>query len=274
MSILRDGKKLFKIVSTEIIVCVVAAALIGLGLLFGLIPSSDIIGKIMLTLLTLFIAGLLLLNSISAVKVGNKLGLFAAFMLMLSAVLFFVLIWAGDALGDFMSFFSYFIVIVSMVSIMLDVIVGNYIRLGKRLLAVQIIFYLSLAYIETTLAFAILGNSALINLWQIFVTAIIVVITLYIVLKVKQKNVSDADISKKCNDDEYVTITRTEYENIKALAERNGAGANAETPMIPIIPTGADGTAGINGAAGVAGAAGVVGATETDKNTEDTDKKA
>ena len=220
-------KTLVKSVSTVILVCVIAAAIIGLGLLFGLMKFSDPVANILLSLLTIFIAGLFLLNSINAITAGNKVGIFAAFMIVVSAILFLLLIWVGN-LGEI---FNYIIVIVSMVSILLNLIVGHYIILRKSLLIVQILLYLNFAYVELVLTFVILGSSALIVYWQIFVAAIIIALTLYIVLKVKEKNIAQKDTETKLkeNGEEFVTITKKEYEELKAAAEKlKELTANAE----------------------------------------------
>ena len=219
-----EKKVLVKSVSTVILVCVIAAAIIGLCLLFGVMEAGDTVVNGLLTLLTVFIAGLFLLNSINAITSGNKFGIFAAFMIILSAILFFLLIWVGT-LGEA---FNYVIVIVSMVSILLNLIIGHYIVLRKSLIAVQVFLYLAFAYVELVLAFLILGNSSLIEVWQVFVTAIIVALTLYIVLKVKEKNIAQHDVELK-TDDEYVSITKQEYEELKAAAEKlKELTANAE----------------------------------------------
>ena len=211
---------LVKIVSGIIITCVIAAALIGIGLLFKVIEYSDILGNVLLSLLTVFIAGLFLLNSINAITVGNKLGIFAAFMIVVSALLFFVLIWANQYLGTFGEVFSYIIVSVSMLSVLLNLIVSNYIALGKSLIFIQIILYLCFAYVELAVSLAIFGNTLLTDLWQVLVTAIIVILTLFIVLKVKQKNIAQKAAVTVGEKGDYVTITKTEYENLKAEIER------------------------------------------------------
>ncbi|MBQ6922174.1 MAG: hypothetical protein IJQ66_03700 [Clostridia bacterium] len=258
MSGTENGKKLFKWVSVAIIFSVAAAGLVGIGLLFNIIGYSNVVGNILLTLLTTFIAGLFLLNSINAVKVGNKLGIFAAFMLILSAALYYVKIWFGITNIAANTVFTYFIVLVSMASILLDLIVADYVELGKSFLAVQIAFYVAVAYIELTVSLLIFGNKTLINLWQIFVTAIIVAFVLYIVLKVKKKNLMN--VEKADGNGEYVTITRAEYENLKALAERNGRGDFGEQVILPAA------TVGVNGSAdGMAGGA-VVQDDLADKN--------
>ncbi len=216
----KDRKKLVKAVSTLIIVCVAVAAIIGLLLLFKAIQWSTLIGNIMLTLLTLFISGLFFLNSVNAIVKGNKLGLAAAIAIMICAVLYILLIWASDVLGQ-VKVYTYFVVILSMLSIFMNLVISNYIVLGSNLITIQAVLYVSFGYIETTIAFAILGNSVLIDLWQIFVAAIIVAVALYVVLKVKQKNIAQAETQKNLGENgEFVTITKEEYERLKAAEER------------------------------------------------------
>lgn len=247
-----ERKKLFKIISAEILVCVIAAAVIGLALLFQLISVSDIIGKVFLSLLTLFIAGLFILNSINAVVVGNKFGIFAALMIVLSSALFLVLIWLGEIFGDFYGTYLKIVVAVAMISILFNLIISNYIVLGKKLLGVQIPFYLCFAYVELVLSFVIFGDMSLIMQWQIFVAAIIVALTLFVVLKVKEKNIEHTDAEQSKGNEEYVTITKTEYENLKAEIARLREAEKEKVVVAPIV----------NAASGVgstpAGAAGVI----------------
>ena len=216
-----EKKTLVKSVSTVILVCVIAAAVIGLALLFNLIGGSTLLGNIMLSLLTVFIAGLFLLNSINAITAGNKVGIFSAYMIVASAILFLLLIWVSEHFGSFSTTFNYIIVIVSMLSVLLNLIIGHYIVLGTKLLAVQVALYVCVAYVELVLSFLILGNEALITVWQVFVAAIIIAITLYVVLKVKEKNIAQTTREQSVKgSDEYITITKTEYENLKAEVER------------------------------------------------------
>lgn len=225
----KDRKKLVKAVSTLIIVCVVIAAIIGLLLLFNMIEGSTLIGNIMLTLLTVFISGLFFLNSVNAIVKGNKLGIAAAIAIMICAVLYILLIWIGDTITEAFTLYPHFVVILSMASIFLNLVISNYITLGKSLLGLQVALYISFGYIETAAAFAILGNPVLIEVWQIFVAAIIVSLALYVVLKVKQKNIAQAESQNKLGENgEFVTITKEEYERLKAAEEKLKAMENAE----------------------------------------------
>ncbi len=251
----RDKRKLVKVVSAEILVCVILSAAIGLLLLFNLIKGSNIVGNLLLTLLTAFISGLFFLNSVNAIAKGNKVGTASAIAIFVCAVLYIVLIWLGDKLGSVYTPYIYTLVILSMVSIFMNLVISNYIALGSKLLLIQIFLYIFFAYIETTLAFTILGNLVLINFWQIFLAAIIIAITLYVVLKVKQKNVLHDENIVKANGEEYVTITKTEYDRLKAAEERLFESEREKgTLNIPITDNFSAGNAsdvnGINGGNG------------------------
>lgn len=230
-AIKKDKKKLVKAISTEIIICVVIAAVIGLMLLFDIIDGSDLLGKIMLTLLTLFISGLFFLNSVNAIVKGNKLGLASAIAIMVCAILYILLIWAEDVLGQ-VEVYTYFVVILSMLSIFMNLVISNYIVLGNNLIAIQVVLYIAFGYIETTLAFVILGNSVLIDIWQVFVAAIIVAVTLYVILKVKQKNIQNTAATAN---GEYVTITKEEYDRLKAAEERLKELEQGTTAAVPPV---------------------------------------
>lgn len=233
MAKVYNRKQIFKIISTVILVCVIASALIGLSLLFKIIGGSTLLGKIMLTLLTTFIAGLFMLNSINALTSGNKLGLVAFALIAISALLFYILIWVGEYFGDFYKAFTYIVVIVSMASILLNLIIGNYISLKWRLLGVQIPFYVAFAYIQFAISCSIFGNSYFIGaLLTPLIAVIIVTFTLFLVLEVKKKNL--AQTAAETADAELVKIPKAEYDALIAELEeyRNAArvkSADGET---------------------------------------------
>lgn len=212
-------KNLLKAVSILTLASVISAALIGLALLFGIIEGSDTVGKILLSILTVFVAGILGFNSINAITKGNKISIVAGFSLILSVLLFIVLIWLGDFLGDFYDAYIYIVVIVSMLSVFLNVMIANYVALGKSLLVVQIIFDVLFAYILIAISLVIFGNTDLLELWQIFVADVIVVLALYGVLKIKGKNIAQKETEIKASDG-YITIEKTVYEEMKAEIER------------------------------------------------------
>lgn len=185
----RKIKKTFAFVS---IGCISAAAIIGLLFLFKVFkdsPESVIktIGYIALTILVIFCASLFILNAVDALEQRKVLGIVTLSLIGFSSLLFFILIWFQNVIE--LGFFQYLIVIISMVSILLDLFVGNYIRLGKRLFILQIIFIVFFIYFEVALSMAILGNSVLIKegLLTYFIADILVFITIEIILLILGK---------------------------------------------------------------------------------------
>jgi len=215
MELTNNKNKMKKIISTISLVCIGVSALIGLGLLFKILELNEFIGKLMLSILTVFVVGICLMNAIDSIVKKNKFGIATIFMVLISSILVLIWIWLPLQKETILSnTYSKVVIIVSMVSIMLDVIVGNSVILGKKLLALQIICSLFLAYIEIVISLAILGNTTLLNSWQIFAACIIVFITLFIMLRVKVKGEQKAESNENISDDTIV-ITRSEYNSLK-----------------------------------------------------------
>ena len=214
-----NKKTLVKTVSAITLTAVVVAALIGLGLLFSMLSFDGWVGQVLLTCATLVAAGLLEFNAVNAITSGNKLGVFAGILICVSALLFLLLIWAGDLVATIGALYTYAVVIFSSVSIFLDIMVANYVALKKSFMFAQIIFYLLIAYITLTIDLLIFGNAVLIQYWMVFVAAIILALTFYFILKVKGKTLAQADAELKTAEG-YITIKKEEYDQLKAEIER------------------------------------------------------
>ncbi|MDY6367175.1 MAG: hypothetical protein SPL13_01460 [Clostridia bacterium] len=214
-----NKKTLVKTISIITLVSVIVAALIGLGLLFKIISVDFWIGRILLSCLTLAVAGILGFNSIRAITSGNKIGLIAGILIPVSAGLFLVLIWLVDVLGSFYQPFLYVVVIISSISILMNVIISNVMSMGKSLILLQVIYYLLISYIILTLDFVIFGNLVLINHWMIFGAVVIVAIALFAIFLVKKKNIFQNEAEQRVAEG-YVKITVEEYEGLKAEVAR------------------------------------------------------
>ena len=215
----ENKRVLRKIITITAISCVAIAGLIGLALLFNIFSYADFIGNILLTVLIVFLAGMCLLNAIDAIAKMNKTGIITAGFVLLSSVLFLVMVWAGKFFGGFYDAYAKITVIIAMASILLDVIVGNYIVMGKKNLVLQIIDYIALVYIEIAIALAILGFDTLIKIWTLFGAVVIVFIVLYIILRVlaKAKRSNEQAVEKKELED-----LKAENERLKKLLDDNG----------------------------------------------------
>ncbi len=219
-------KKIKKTIGLVSVVCVGLAALLGILLLFEVLHTSGLLGQIYLSLLIIVVAGLFLLNSVEAIARKNKFGLVAMGLICFSALLFFLIVWSPsirNAKG-----FLKFIVIVAMLSILFNLIVGTVLSLGKQVLAVQCINYVSFVYIEVSIATLIIGSSFFFDkgMWRFFLTACIIFVALLIVLSVKKKTATkQAKAEETANAEpvtetvETVTIPKAEYEQLLAKAE-------------------------------------------------------
>lgn len=197
-----------KLITITSLVCVGISALLGILLLIKLVPTNATIGKIYLTLLTIFISGIFLLNAIDALNRKNVFGYITAVLICLSAVLFLVCIWGGIT-GFFLKLTVWF----AMASILLDMIVSNVLALGNAYLFLQIPEYLLLSYIEIAIGLLIsTGSTALIDVWQVFAICIILFLALLITLNilVKSKRGKKTEEVKR----DTVTISREEYEGL------------------------------------------------------------
>ena len=186
------------------------ASFIGEGL-------STILVRVLLTLLVVFTAGLFLLNAVEAITRKNIFGFIATGLIGLSSVMFLVFIWGLWQKIDEGSTYLHLTWVISAVTILFNVIVGNVIVIGKKLLPLQIANYLTLFYVELVIVLLICGNATLFegNRWLIFAIDAIVWIVLTVLLSIKKKAVVRASVNgnvPKADKQETVTITKSEYQ--------------------------------------------------------------
>lgn len=201
------SKKLQKIIVLTSIISLSLSGLIGIGLLLDIFKNySDAMNCVLLTLLTIFVAGLLLLTSTEAIARKNKLGYISSSLILLSGFMMLLQIWLAYLVKDFGDIYIKIVLIISALSIFFNIIVNNYITLGKNLLVVQIIGYVTFIYFEFALVSTLSFGLELINIPFGIVT--IVWIVMFLILKIKSKEF-------KANSSEMVTITRIEYDDLK-----------------------------------------------------------
>lgn len=202
------SKKLQKIIALTSIICLSLGGLIGIGLLLNIFGEnpSEAITCVLLTLLTIFVAGLLLLTSTEAIARKNKLGYISSSLILLSAFMMILQIWLAYLVPDFGETYIKIVLIISALSIFFSIVVNNYITLGKNLLVVQIIGYVTFIYFEFALVSTISFDLELVNIPFWIIT--IVWIVMFLILKIKSKEF-------KTNSSEMITITRQEYDDLK-----------------------------------------------------------
>ena len=228
--------KLKKILTLVTIVCLATAGLI--GILFLINTTADFIGdnfsaflvKFLLTLLVVFSAGLFLLNAVEAISRKSIFGFISAGLIAVSSIMFLVFIWFLWQKIDEGSTYLHLTWIVSAITILFNVIVSNVIGLGKKLLPLQIITYLTLFYIELAIVLLISGNNALLgDIWLIFAIVAIVWLVFTIILSIKKKSIARAAVSEaiQAPADDTVTLSKAEYQALlDKIAELENQLAN------------------------------------------------
>ena len=228
--------KLKKILTLVTIVCLATAGLI--GILFLINTTADFIGdnfsaflvKFLLTLLVVFSAGLFLLNAVEAISRKSIFGFISAGLIAVSSIMFLVFIWFLWQKIDEGSTYLHLTWIVSAITILFNVIVSNVIGLGKKLLPLQIITYLTLFYIELAIVLLICGNNALFgDIWLIFAIVAIVWLLFTIILSIKKKSIARAAVSEaiQAPADDTVTLSKAEYQALlDKIAELENQLAN------------------------------------------------
>lgn len=215
--------KLKKALTLVTIVCLATAGLIGIMFLVNILAEfigdglSSFLVKVLLTLLVVFSAGLFLLNAVEAISRKSIFGFISAGLIAISSVLFLVFIWGLWKKIDQGSAYLHATWIISAATILFNVIVGNVIGLGKKLLALQIINYVTLFYVELVIVMLICGNNTLFeeSRWLLFAIVAIVWIVFTIILSIKKKAIARAAVSvaeSKPVKGDTVTISRADYQ--------------------------------------------------------------
>lgn len=219
--------KIKKTLSTVLIACVGIATVIGILMLFNVVGMTKTVGNIYLSLLTVVVAGILLLNSVEAIGRKNTFGLISLGCILVSAVMFLIVIWLSEVSDGFLKT----TVVFSLASVLFNTIVANYILLGKRMLALQVAFYVVLAYAEVVIGAAIIGFEKLIEggMLTVFILDLILLLATFLILKIKSKNLTVSaekethafSVSKSDTGEEMITIPLKLYNEMQAVYEKS-----------------------------------------------------
>lgn len=161
--------KLKKILTWTTIGCIIAAGLV--AILYLVNCSAEFIKldetiqmaivKPLLTLLTLFLASLFILNIADSLCKKNILSFISVGLILVSALFFFITIW-GSMLES--PFFKATVAIAS-ITILFNTIVGNILSIGKRAIGLQIpsyIFLFAFGLIINLLVFGVIEELSII----------------------------------------------------------------------------------------------------------------
>lgn len=219
------------------IVSIVSISISGiLGILYAtkVLKDSVYLGNVFLTLLTFVVVGLLLLNCVSMPKDKEKMG-FASMILIGASMLFtLITIWIGPLRSN--KVFLNIVIWICALSIFMNILIGNYLKLEKKLLIIQIISYVLLAYLEFILCGSILEYAFIEKITNGIVTGAMVIawLTLSIILFIKGKD-ANLKLKEEKEHSEYIVpegmmlISIKEYEEMTHELEelRNKSNHNS-----------------------------------------------
>ena len=186
------------------IVSVILSAIMGIGLILKLIEINDVLGKILLTLLTLGVGSLLSLNSVDLLEEKfNILALISLSLLGISCIMAIVEFWAWFEWG----IFTKLIIVISVFSVLFNLIVSFISKLGKSKIYYQIFTYLFMGVLDILLTMLVFDSKVANDLfWRIFVIDLIFAFVGFVLLTIFTK--------KPNNDGEYIKIKREEYQKL------------------------------------------------------------
>ncbi len=207
-------KKYLTYITLGLVAVVTVMALLGL---FGVPVFLGAGLKVLLSLVTLTVVGILLLNTIELIEKKNIIAYVSAGLIILSAILFLAIIWGGIGI---VTTFGKLTVCVSMISVVFNIIVGNVLKLGKKYLVLQLIEYLLLTVLVVLISIGVfsadLGFLGEIYFWAIVIVAFAMGIALSVFAK---KVVNDRLVSNTVKEG-YVQVKKEEYD---ALVQENAA---------------------------------------------------
>ena len=211
---------------------VTIATLVSLGLcgvililsIFGVFEFSGIVFKLLLTFATIVAAGSITLNPLTLVQAKNKWGYVSIALILTSSILVLLMIWI-DAIREISVLFK-LTGTISILSIIASIIISNAVKLGKKLLAVQIVSYVIICATFTMIALIIWGIDIFdINLMtEFFWVFVVLTVGCFITISVlsnKYKTITPKDQTLPTPPSPtMVTITRKEYDELLNYKEK------------------------------------------------------
>ena len=198
----------------------------GVGILISSIFGNNIFTgtwlKVLLSLATIVVAGAFTFNALNFMRKNKIIAYITICLISVLTVLAFIIYWATFELPPT---FTKIVEILAMTTVFFNIIVSNYLKLGKSNIILQFVTYFLIAVIDVILILEILSINVLVYIPKTFVIACLVVFALLITLMVlgkkvpEETKVNNKEVLKD-NDENFVKIKKVEYE---ALLKKIGA---------------------------------------------------
>lgn len=191
--------------------CIVLAGIEAIGFIFGIVKADDASGKLCFTLLTIGISSLVSLNAF--ILLEKKINIFAIISILLifgcaTAILY--TIWTGHWKWDD---FNKITLLASLGSVLLNFMVTTALRIGKRLIPLQIITYLAMGLFDLCI-YMLIYKFSLLGEPFVYVISVDIVVSLVLMLVLAILRKKAPETEEKLGD-QFIKIEKKEYEELQ-----------------------------------------------------------
>lgn len=213
--------KLRKGLTISSIVTLVVAVGMLIGAIFGLKVFQGTLLKVLLTFSILCAGSTLYLNAVDIYSKKRILSIIDMALLGVLIILGLIIVWTGTEL---LSTFGKITAILSLATILFNIIISNYLKLGKSQKVLQIITYVLIIVLDILLTLIICGVK-LFELgwfWKVFAVICLVTFILLVTLTILSKKVKPEQVIsvKPKLKDGYIEVEKVVYDALIAKVEK------------------------------------------------------
>lgn len=213
--------KLRKGLTISSIVLLVLTVGMLIGAIFGLQVFEGTLFKFLLTFAILCAGSTLYLNAVDIYSKRKILSIVDMAMLGILIVLGLIIVWAAIEL---FSTFGRITAILSLATILFNIIIANYLKLGKSQKVLQIITYSLIIVLDILLTIVICGVKLFDYnwFWQVFAVLCLVTFILLVTLSILSKKEKPEQVINVTHSvkDGYIEVEKTVYDALIAKVEK------------------------------------------------------
>ena len=187
-----------------------------IGSLFGLNTFEGALLKLLETFATIAVAGFFAINALTMTEKNKIIGFVCAGLLGFLSLLLIIIFWANIPWGVFQKL----VFVLTIATVLFNIIVNLNLKLDKNLLVLQIITYILIGIIDIILTMVIFGSKILTNdaVLKVFIAGCIIVFGLLCALEILSKKVEKTPMPIKQGELNDVDSLKAQ---VKALQEEN-----------------------------------------------------
>ena len=210
-----------KILLATTLISVFGAVGLLISAIFGINVFKGTLFNVLLSFATLAVAGAFSLNALNFMKKNRVIAFITFALLGTLTVIAFIIFWGNIELTGA---FAKVVGILAMTTIFFNIIVSNYLKLGRNNFVIQVITYVLIGAIDIILTLEILEVNVLLYIPRLFVVACLVCFALLVTLSILGKKVpEEARVESKPEAKEDGNIVKLKKEEYEAMLKKIGA---------------------------------------------------